>query len=192
LTSGPVAFSADGGSLLALSSVGANTGRLVRIDLASGATQVLAEDPEADVTGLRLHPDTREPQIVIFEKERSHYLALDPAYGPDIAAIRALHSGAPSLGHGDDDDRLWLIGFTNDTGPVPFYAYDRQTRQGRFLFEHQPELSRYELAPMEPVEFTARGGVTIPGYATFPPGARRPGPPLGLHLHRGAGRAGEG
>jgi len=70
LTSEPVAFSADGGSLLAISSVGANTGRLVRIDLASGATEVLAEDPEADVTGLRLHPDTREPQIVIFLKER--------------------------------------------------------------------------------------------------------------------------
>src|SRR5262249_57810181 len=50
LTSQPVAFSADGGSLLALSSVGANTARLVRIDLTSGATQVLAEDPEADVT----------------------------------------------------------------------------------------------------------------------------------------------
>src|SRR5436190_1011139 len=79
LTSQPIAFSADGGSLLGLSSVGANTGRLVRIDLASGATQVLAEDPEADVTGVRLHPDTREPQVVIFLKDRSQYLALDPA-----------------------------------------------------------------------------------------------------------------
>jgi dipeptidyl aminopeptidase/acylaminoacyl peptidase len=181
----PVAFSADGGSLLALSSVGANTARLVRINLASGATQVLAEDPEADVTGLRVHPDTREPQIVIFEKQRSQYLALDPAYEPDIAAIRALHPGDPSLGHGDDDDRLWLIGFTNDTGPVPFYAYDRQTRQGQFVFEHQPELSRYELAPMEPVEFTARDGLTIHGYATFPPGAGRSGLPMVLNVHGG-------
>src|SRR6516165_1468013 len=44
LTSEPVAFSADGGSLLAISSVGANTSRLVRIDLAGGASEVLAED----------------------------------------------------------------------------------------------------------------------------------------------------
>src|SRR6266516_2560563 len=84
LTSQPIAFSADGGSLLAMSSVGANTSRLVRIDLASGAAQVLAEDPDADVTGVRLHPDTREPQIVIFLKERSHYLALDPAWETDL------------------------------------------------------------------------------------------------------------
>jgi len=122
LTSQPIAFSADGGSLLAMSSVGANTSRLVRIDLASGAAQVLAEDPEADVTGVRLHPDTREPQIVIFLKERSHYLALDPACEPDLAAIRALHPGDPAGGDGDDDDRVWLVGFTNDTGPVPFYG----------------------------------------------------------------------
>src|SRR5262249_32355418 len=147
LTSDLVAFSADGGSLLAVSSVGANTGRLVRIDLASGATEVLAEDPEADVTGIRLHPENREPQFVVFLKGRRHSLARDPAYEADLAAIRALHPGDPAGTSGDDDDRVWLVGFTNDTGPVPYYAYDRQTRQGRFLFEHQPELLRYELAP---------------------------------------------
>src|SRR5579859_2778567 len=55
LTSGPIAITADG-SMLALSSVGADTGQLVRIDLGSGATEVLAADPEADVSGVRLHP----------------------------------------------------------------------------------------------------------------------------------------
>src|SRR5689334_8913210 len=185
LTSQPLVFSADGGSLLALSSIGANTARLVRIHLAGGATEVLAEDPEADVTGIRIHPDTREPQFVVFEKERSHYLALDPAYEPDLAAIRALHPGDPAGSMGDDDDRLWLVAFTNDTGPCPYYAYNPETRQRRFLFDHQPELSRYELAPMEPVEFTARDGLTMHGYATFPPDAGRSGLPMVLNVHGG-------
>jgi dipeptidyl aminopeptidase/acylaminoacyl peptidase len=185
LTTGPIANSADGGSLLAMSSVGANTGRLVRIDLSSGAEQVLAEDPEADVTDVRLDPDTREPQIVIFGKERSHYQVLDPAVDADLAAIRALHPGDPDIGDADDGDTLWLVGFTNDAGAVPFFAYDRQRREGRFLFEHQPELSRYELAPMEPVSFTARDGLTIHGYATFPPGAGREALPMVLNVHGG-------
>jgi dipeptidyl aminopeptidase/acylaminoacyl peptidase len=185
LTTGPIAISADGGSLLAMSSVGANTGRLVRIDLSSGAEQVLAEDPEADVTDVRLDPDTREPQIVIFGKERSHYQVLDPAVDADLAAIRALHPGDPDIGDADDGDTLWLVGFTNDAGAVPFFAYDRQRREGRFLFEHQPELSRYELAPMEPVSFTARDGLTIHGYATFPPGAGREALPMVLNVHGG-------
>jgi len=185
MTSEPIAVSADGASLLATSSVGANTARLVRMDLATGAARVLAEDPEADVTAVRLHPDTREPQIVTILRERSHYLALDPAVADDLAAIRALHPGDPGIGDGDDDDRLWVVGFTTDTGAVPFYLYDRQHRAGHFLFEHQPELSRYQLAPMEPVEFTARDGLTIHGYATFPPGGGRSGLPMVLNVHGG-------
>jgi dipeptidyl aminopeptidase/acylaminoacyl peptidase len=185
LTTGPLAFSEDGRSLLAESSVGADTARLVRIDLASGDAEVLAEDPEADVTGVRLHPDTREPQIVTFLKDRSEYQVLDPSVAPDLAAIRALHPGDPSLVGADDADATWLVGFTNDAGAVPYFSYDRETRSGRFLFEHQPELSRYELAPMEPFSFTSRDGLTIHGYATFPPEAERTGLPMVLNVHGG-------
>ena len=185
LTSSPVAFSEDGASLLAVSSVGADTGRLVRIDLATGTAEVLAGDPDSDVTDVRLHPDTREPQIVTFLKDRSEYLVLDPDVEADLAAIRALHPGDPSFADADDADRTWLIGFTNDTGAIPYYSYDRDTGTGQFLFEHQPELSRYELAPMEPFSFTSRDGLTIHGYATFPPGAGREGLPMVLNVHGG-------
>src|SRR6266487_3302230 len=185
LTSGPIAFSEDGASMLALSSVGTNTGRLVRLDLATGGTEVLAEDPEADVTDIRLHPDTREPQIVTFLKDRSEYRVLDPDVADDLAAIRALHPGDPSFDDADDTDATWLIRFTTDTGAVPFFSYDRETRTGRFLFETRPELSRYELAPMEPFSFAARDGLTIHGYATFPPGAGRTGLPMVLNVHGG-------
>ena len=185
LTTGPLAFSEDGASLLAESSVGADTARLVRVDLASGDVEVLAEDPEADVTGVRLHPDTREPQIVTFLKDRSEYQVLDPSVAPDLAAIRALHPGDPSLVGADNADATWLVGFTNDAGAVPYFSYNRETRSGRFLFEHQPELSRYELAPMEPFSFTSRDSLTIHGYATFPPEAERTGLPMVLNVHGG-------
>ncbi|HEY1323412.1 MAG TPA: S9 family peptidase [Streptosporangiaceae bacterium] len=185
LTSGPVAISADGASMLAESSIDANTNRLVRIDLGTGASEVIAEDPEADVSDVRLHPDTREPQIVTFLKDRMEYLVLDPAVADDLAAIRALHHGDPNIVSGDDSDAVWVVAFTNDSGPVPFFLYDRSRREGRFLFEHQPELSRYELAPMEPFSFTARDGLTIHGYVTFPPGAGRTGLPMVLNVHGG-------
>jgi dipeptidyl aminopeptidase/acylaminoacyl peptidase len=185
LTSGPVAFSEDGTSMLVLSSVGTNTGRLVRLNLTTGDAEVLAEDPEADVTGIRLHPDTREPQIVTFLKDRSEYRVLDPDVADDLAAIRALYPGDPSFDDADDTDATWLIRFTTDTGAVPFFSYDRETRTGRFLFETRPELARYELAPMEPFSFTARDGLTIHGYASFPPGAGREGLPTVLNVHGG-------
>ena len=185
LTSAPIAFSEDGRSLLGTSSVGAQTGRLVRIDIATGATEVLAEDPEADVRGVRLHPDTREPQIVTLLKDRSEYLVLDPAVAADLEAIQALHPGDPTFEDADDADTTWLIGFTNDTGPVSYFSYDRASRTGRFLFEARPELSRFELAAMEPFSFTARDGLTVHGYASFPPGADRTGLPTVVNVHGG-------
>ena len=185
LTSDAIAFSEDGSSLLGTSSVGAETARLIRIDVASGATEVLAEDPQADVSDVRVQPDTREPQIVTLLKDRSEYLVLDPSIADDLEAIRALHPGDPVFIGADDADSTWLIAFTNDSGPIPYFAYDRATRKGHFLFESRPELSRYELAPMEPFSFTARDGLTVHGYATFPPGADRSGLATVINVHGG-------
>jgi dipeptidyl aminopeptidase/acylaminoacyl peptidase len=185
LTTGPVAFSADGNSLLLVSSVDAEAGALVRIDLRTGSSEVLAADPEADVSDVRVNPETREPQIVTILKARSEYRVLDPSVAGHLEAIRALHSGDPVFADADDADRVWLISFTNDAGPVSFYAYDTATGAGSFLFEHQPELSKYELALMEPFSYQARDGLTINGYLTFPPGADRLDLPTVLLVHGG-------
>jgi dipeptidyl aminopeptidase/acylaminoacyl peptidase len=180
-----LAFSGDGKSLLAISSVGVNTGRLVRIDLASGEDRVLLEDPDADVAGAMLHPDTREPQIALVLKDRAEYHVLDPAVQPDYEAIRALHTGDPSLIGRDEADTTWLVAFTDDAGPVRYYGYDRAAGTGSFLFDSRPELSRYELAHMEPFSFTTRDGLTVHGYVTFPPGGGRSGLPAVLDVHGG-------
>ncbi len=180
-----LAFSGDGTSLLAISSVGVNTGRLVRVDLASGQAEVLLEDPEADVSEATLHPDTREPQIVQVVKDRAEYHVLDPAVEADFKAIRALDQGDPQITGRDEADATWLVAFVNDASPVRYYAYDRERRAGSFLFESRPELSRYELARTEPFSFTTRDGLTVHGYATFPPGPDRSALPTVLDVHGG-------
>src|ERR1022692_1186854 len=185
LTTEPVGFSEDGKSMLVVTSMGAETARLVRIDLATGSTDVLAGDAEADISAVHLHPDTREPQIVTVLKDRSEYVVLDPSVAPDLAAIRALHHGDPMIVSSDDADSTWLVAFANDSGPVQYFAYDRDSRRGSFLFEHQPSLSEYTLVAMEPFSYTSRDGLTIHGYAPFPPGAARAGLPTVLNVHGG-------
>jgi dipeptidyl aminopeptidase/acylaminoacyl peptidase len=180
-----LAFSGDGTSLLVISSVGRDTGALARIDLASGQAEVLLEDPEADVSGAMLHPDTRDPQLVRVLKDRVQYHVLDPAVDADFKAIRALDQGDPQPIGRDEADATWLVAFTNDASPVRYWSYDRERRAGSFLFESRPELSRYELARMEPFSFTTRDGLTVHGYATFPPGSGRSGLPTVLDVHGG-------
>jgi dipeptidyl aminopeptidase/acylaminoacyl peptidase len=185
MATAPVSFSADGQSLLLISSVGLQAAALVRMDLRTGATEVLAEDPEADVSAVRVDPDTREPQIVTFVRDRSVYQVLDPSVAGHVQAIRALHPGDVAFGHGDDADRVWLAIFTNDTGSTTYYTYDTATGAASFLFEARPELSKYELAAMEPFSFTARDGLTIHGYLSFPLGQDRSDLPTVLFVHGG-------
>jgi len=185
LTTEPVAFTLDGNALWVVSSIGANAGRLVRLDAATGASEVVAEDPEYDVGSVRLHPDTREPQLAVYVKERAEFQVLDPAIAGDIEALQAVDPGDLNLVGQDDADRTWLAAYMNDDGPVRYYAYDRSSQEATFLFEHQPSLGDYRLAKMEPFSFTARDGLVIHGYLTFPPGEPRQGLPTVLNVHGG-------
>jgi dipeptidyl aminopeptidase/acylaminoacyl peptidase len=180
-----VSFSGDGRSLLMISSAGADTGRLTRVDLATGKSTVLAEDPEADVSGALLDPDTRDPQIVMILKDRMTYVVLDPSVEEDLKAVRALHPGDPSISGRDEADTTWLVAFNVDAGSVTYFTYDRATKAGRLLFSARPALSGYELAPMEPFSFRARDGLVVHGYLTFPPGLGRSGLPAVVDVHGG-------
>lgn len=185
LTSSPVCFSKDGNSLLLKDSRDVNAARLVRLDLKTLKLQVIAEDPQYDVSELIIHPDTYEVQGVGFVKARDEWIILDDSIRDDIAFICQLHDGDFFLAARDHADQKWLIGFTADKGPVPYYLLDREAKKATFLFHHRPELNRFRLAKMEPVSFTASDGLTIHGYLTLPPDETRQQLPMVLDVHGG-------
>ena len=115
----------------------------------------------------------------------TEFIVLDPAIEADLKAVRELHPGDPSISGREYATSPWLVAFTNDAGPVAYYVYDPAAHTGRFLFDARPELNRYQLAAMEPFSFTSRDGLTIHGYATFPPGVDRRDLPAVLDVHGG-------
>ena len=50
-STGPLGFTKDGKSMYLQTSVDSNTGRLVKMDIATGAVEVIAEDPVYDIIG---------------------------------------------------------------------------------------------------------------------------------------------
>jgi dipeptidyl aminopeptidase/acylaminoacyl peptidase len=184
LGTSPLGFTADGSALLMLSSRDVDTSRLLRMRL-DGSADVLFEDEHADVVGVLTDPDTREAQLVIVQRERADAVVLDPSIAADLEALRAVHPGDIRFASHDVANRTWLAAFTADDGPIAYYRYDRPSREARFLFTHQPELEGRTLARMEPFSFTARDGLTIHGYLTFPPGLGRTGLPAVLNVHGG-------
>ena len=185
LTSSPIGFAKDGKTVYMIDSRDANAARLVKLNLETGKIDVLASDSLYDVADVLINPDTYEVQAVGFTKDRSEWVVLDAALKKDFDAIRTIQPGDFNIASRDDADKTWIVGFTRDDGPYAYYAYDRPTGKAKLLFYTRPELLKYKMAPMEPVVFKARDGLTIHGYATYPPGKPRKSLPMILNVHGG-------
>jgi dipeptidyl aminopeptidase/acylaminoacyl peptidase len=185
MTSVPVGFTKDGGSVYMIDSRNANAGRLVRLDLDTMELEILAEDPIYDVGSVFVDPDTYEILAVSYTKDRQEWVVLDESIRQDFEAISAIDDGEFGVTSFDDAFDTWSVAFMKDDGPVSFYTFDRGTDEATFLFVHRKDLEEYSLAPMEPVSFTSRDGLTIHGYATFPLNKPRRNLPMILNVHGG-------
>ncbi len=185
LTSGPICFSKDGKYLYLIDSRDANAGRLVKFDVATGNIEVIVGDPQYDVSDVVIHPDTYEIQAVSFTKARREWTVLDGKIKGDFQAIAKLDQGDYFVYDRDNADDTWLVGFTKDDGPLSYYAFDRETKKGAFLFDNRPALNSYTLASIEPISFKSRDGLTVHGYITYPPGKGRTNLPMVLNVHGG-------
>ncbi|MBV9257694.1 MAG: S9 family peptidase [Ktedonobacteraceae bacterium] len=185
LNSGPVGFTRDGQSLYLEDARNANASRLVKLNLATGDLTLIAQDPLYDVGNVMIHPDTYEVQAVAFNRDRLEWTILDESIQLDFDRLRDIHQGDLLLVSRDNADSTWLVAFNVDNGPIPFYAYSREQQSATFLFDNQPELSKYTLVSMQPIAFTSRDGLSIHGYLTLPVGENAQNLPLVLNVHGG-------
>jgi dipeptidyl aminopeptidase/acylaminoacyl peptidase len=185
ITSGPVGFTRDGRSMYLLDSRETNVAPLVRIDTISQELEELARDEHFEIGDVLIHPDTYDVQLVSFVRARSEHRVLDSSIAADVEAIKQLSPGDFGIYDRTHDDRIWLIGFTEDSKPLSYYAFDRVTSKGTFLFYARPELAKYELARMEPISLKSRDGFTIHGYLHVPVRSPRRNLPTVLLVHGG-------
>lgn len=177
-------LSKDGTTIYLVDSRGFSTGRLVKFNILNSKTQIIAEDPEYDVTDMMIHPDTFEIQAVAFYKERKEWRFFDPAVEKDFAVLKNSLQGDINILGRFKEDGLWLVEAVLDTAPVAYYVYDRTTGEIRFLFQRN-QMGDYPLEKMEPISFQARDGLTLHGYITFPPGKPKKNLPMVLMIHGG-------
>lgn len=183
--SGAVGFTPDGEGLYLQDSRDFNALRLVKVDIDSKAMTVLVEDDQYDVSGLIVDPESEAIQAASIEKARDHWVVLDESIKDDIEALKALHPGDFGLLSRDHEDDTWVVAYTHDAGPVPYYVFDRDRGEAEFLFTSRPKLEDYTLAPMKPISLKARDGLTLHGYLTLPPWGEQKNLPMVLNVHGG-------
>ncbi len=171
---GAVSFSKDGKTLYIIGSHDANGQRLISLDLATKEETIIAEDDRYDVSGIVTHPRMRHIQAVAFYKKKLHWQVLDESIAADFEAIARVRPGEFSLTSRDLADENWVVAYLTDDGPVYYYLYRRGDKSSTLLFSNQPELEDLPLAPMKPISYQARDGLTIHGYLTLPLGRKTP------------------
>lgn len=197
LSSDFIGFSSDGRQLYMKDSRGRNTAAAVAIDCESGKTTVLSEDPQADIVGALIQPTTKEIQATWSVYDRLRWQFIDPAVEAEIRHLQTVCNGDLRIQQSLDDQR-WVVSYMRDNGPVPFYLYDRQSKEVKFLFSHQPALEGLTLAKMGGLAITTRDGYKMVCYLTIPPqsdsdGDSKPDQPLPMvvNVHGGPWRRDE-
>jgi len=163
-------FTPDNTGVYLASSVDANAARLLEVDLASGKSNVIAEDKQYDVAWVLTHPKTHKLEAVMFIRQRTEWTVIDKSLQADFDAFRKVHDGNFYIFSRDLADNTWIVSYVVDDALVPTYAYDRASTKATFLFSDRPALEKYKLAKMQPISFQARDGMTIYGYLTLPLG----------------------
>jgi dipeptidyl aminopeptidase/acylaminoacyl peptidase len=192
LTTQPIGFTADGGTLYWLDSRGRDTAALIAQDVASGKTTVLAQDAKADIDNALVDPATGKVQAYSVQYLKPEWVALDPAVKDDLAFLVQQLKGNVRIGSRTDADDFWTVTVDPVVKPSATYLYDRKAKKLSQLFVSRPELEKATLAPMYPEEIRTRDGLTEVSYLTLPVGSDKAHPgrpdkplPMVLFVHGG-------
>ncbi|SEB90114.1 Dipeptidyl aminopeptidase/acylaminoacyl peptidase [Rhizobiales bacterium GAS188] len=162
-------FSADRRSVFLIDSRGRNTAALSEIDIATGESRVLAEDPEADIFLAAYDPITNRPYAAMSIAARERWHLIDPAYAFDLEHLRAAQEGGVLSIHSQSSERGRIVAYYDRSDAAgEFRLYDRNEQSLKPLFKARTDLDGLALRPMQPVVVPASDGVPLPGYLTLP------------------------
>jgi dipeptidyl aminopeptidase/acylaminoacyl peptidase len=186
-TTGPMGFDATGDLLYLRDSRGRDTSALFSMDLKTGQTKLLAEDPKADVGGLMVKPATQLIEAASFTYEKPTWKVLDPAIQADLDALAKVDTGELVIPSRTQADDRWVVAFLRDDGAGRYHLYDRATKKATYLFSNRKDLEGLPLVEMHPVVIPSRDGLSLVSYlslpkASDPSGSGRPSKPLPMVL----------
>ena len=180
------AFIPDNKGLWIISSVGANTSRLMEFDVASGKGKVIAQDPNYDVYTVQLHPTRYTLEAVAIDREHPDWTLIDQHLKEDYRILEKTYEGVFYVVSRDLADTKWIVAYDTDNRPTCYYLYDRTTHQADLLFfDGSPDMLKHTFSHCQPISFTARDGLVIHGYLTLPVGVEPKKLPMILRVHGG-------
>ncbi|MGH8279507.1 MAG: alpha/beta hydrolase family protein [Gammaproteobacteria bacterium] len=143
---------------------------------------LLYSDPEYDIdntfSSTRWLRSPGGKHLVAFEymAERPTWITVHPER-PETKLLASMLASFPGqdvwITSATKDAQQAVVLVSSDRNPGTYYLWDGAKHQLRFLFNARAGIDPAQMAPMQPIEFKTRDGLTIHGYLTLPLGKSR-------------------
>ncbi|MBC03193.1 MAG: S9 family peptidase [Phycisphaerae bacterium] len=173
MTTSTIGFDKSGRRMWSIDARGGDKARLVSVTPNPDGTfdrETVFESDQADVADAMINPITLEPEAVAVNRLRKEWTIIDPAVRPDLEKLATLVDGEVEVIDRSGDDRTWIVAYLVDDGPVQYWIWDRDAREGKYLFSNRPSLEGLPLVKMKAVEIESRDGLKLPSYYSLPAG----------------------
>jgi dipeptidyl aminopeptidase/acylaminoacyl peptidase len=183
----PQFYTFDNKELYAVSNIGRDKAAVVKIDPATAKeTGMIYQNPDVDVDGLAYSKKRKVLTFAVYTTWKEQRKYLDPQTEKMFETIEQKLPGyqVDAVGH-DHDENQFIIAATSDRTPGSRYLFNMKSGQLTKLADVRPWLKENELAPMKPIEYKSRDGLTIHGYLTLPVGRQPKNLPVVVNPHGG-------
>lgn len=186
-TVSPALFTFDDRQLYALSNRGRDTLALVRIDPARPDAEEMLFDPrKADLEGVGYSRQRKVLTVATYETDKPQRKFFDMRIENIYRKLADRLQGYEFALQGETraEDKF-IVAAYNDRTPGARYVYDLKTDNLVKLADINPALPEKDMAPMQPISFQSRDGLTLHGYLTLPLGRPAQNLPVIVNPHGG-------
>ncbi len=183
----PRFFTFDNKNVIATSNLGRDKSVIVEYDITNGKElKVLYENDDYDVSGVyysRKRKVLTAASYTSWKRERHFFDKktedLFKRLEKDLGEYEISISGV------DDDEEVFIVRTYSDRSLGAYYYYDSKSDKLEKIADVSPWLKEEELAPMKPVKYFARDGLTIHAYLTLPKDVEPINLPVVINVHGG-------
>ena len=186
-TFAPLVFTSDNKQLYVSTNIGRDKTAIVKYDVENKKElEKIYEHPEVDVTNLLSSRKRRVITGVSYTTDKSQYHFIDKQRADLQKDLERRLPGyeVRLAGCNREEDKCLVRTFT-DRSRGAYYFYDLKSKDFRKLSDISPWLNEQDMAPMKPIKYQSRDGLTIHGYLTLPKGVAARNLPVVVNPHGG-------
>ncbi|MEZ4959564.1 MAG: S9 family peptidase [Saprospiraceae bacterium] len=185
----PLFFDFENDDLVyATSNIGRDKQVILKLDLKTGREvgEPIFSHPDADVASLGYSRKRKVPTAISYLTDKRHLHFLDRETELRFTQLEAKLTGYEIVATASNkEETKFMIRTYSDRSLGAYYLYDQTTDDLTKIAEVSPWLSEEDMAPMQPVSFPSRDGLTINGYLTVPTGKSNRHLPVVINPHGG-------